>query len=699
MSTNNENDWVEGVNRESFASSVDATVRKSSDSEELIVPGGWKIESRISEPQETGEADVYRVSRSGEHRVAKVYRKLGDNAEAIKPSKDLLEVVRTLESRNVVRIYEHGMLADGRYYELMEFCEGRSLKELIRQAITEDRLREMVRQLAEALHALHGKGVAHRDLKPANVLIRSLKPIDVALADFGISCFANSHPYRGAKQFTLLYASPSQLVGGVATSDDWWSLGVIVLEAMWREHPLAGCSNDIDDINYRHANLQIEVPARFGDEWKQLCNGLLEARATDRWGYQQVLDWIGSSTVGSGKQAANLTPPIAAGELAALLKRAKLFLEDEEFESADKYAERVLDKDPECGEAYLYKLMVQLKVNTVDELGKGVEALADNKMYQKALRFGSEELRRGLEMCHRRWMDEERSVEEESERQRQLKREAKVELERLKTLEEKESQRLADEVKAKAEAMRARMASGGSFQAEAGERLVFGLAVRWIPSGRFPMGSSSSEPDRNSDEVQHEAVLTRGFFMAETECTQGQWELTMGSNPSEFKGADRPVEQVSWEEAVEYCRKLTAKQRAEGILPGGWEWRLPTEAEWEYAARAGTTGPRYGELDAIGWYDGNSGSQTHPVSQKAANAWGLYDMLGNVWEWCSDWHGDYPTGKVTDPMGPSSGSLRVFRGGSWLNDARSPRSATRNRFYPGFRYYDIGFRPALSSVR
>ena len=693
MSTDNENDWVERVNRESFASSVDATVRKSSDSEELIVPGGWKIESRISEPQETGEADVYRVSRSGEHRVAKVYRKLGDNAEAIKPSKDLLEVVRTLESRNVVRIYEHGMLADGRYYELMEFCEGRSLKELIRQAITEDRLREMVRQLAEALHALHGKGVAHRDLKPANVLIRSLKPIDVALADFGISCFANSHPYRGAKQFTLLYASPSQLVGGVATSDDWWSLGVIVLEAMWREHPLAGCSNDIDDINYRHANLQIEVPARFGDEWKQLCNGLLEARATDRWGYQQVLDWIGSSTVGSGKQAANLTPPIAAGELAALLKRAKLFLEDEEFESADKYAERVLDKDPECGEAYLYKLMVQLKVNTVDELGKGVEALADNKMYQKALRFGSEELRRGLEMCHRRWMDEERRVEEESERQRQLKREAKVELERLKTLEEKESQRLAAEAK---------MASmlGISRPFESGARGQAGvLVVRWIPAGWYIMGSPISEEGRDSNEIQHEVVLTRGFFMAETECTQAQWKAVMGSNPSEFKGADRPVEQVSWEEAVEYCRKLTAKQRAEGILPDGWEWRLPTEAEWEYAARAGTMGRRYGELDAIVWYDGNSGHETHPVSQKAANAWGLHDMMGNVWEWCSDWSGDYPTESVTDPMGPSSGSVRVLRGGSWRHFAARARSANRRGYDPGFRYDFLGFRPALSSVR
>jgi formylglycine-generating enzyme required for sulfatase activity len=616
-----------------------------------------------------------------------VYRKLGDNAESIKPSKDLLEVIRTLESRNVVRIYEHGMLADGRYYELMEFCEGRSLKGLIRQAITEDRLREMVRQLAEALHALHGKGVAHRDLKPANVLIRSLKPIDVALADFGISCFANSHPYRGAKQFTLLYASPSQLVGGVATSDDWWSLGVVVLEAMWREHPLAGCSNDIDDINYRHANLQIEVPARFGDEWKQLCNGLLEARATDRWGYQQVLDWIGSSTVGSGKQAANLTPPIAAGELAALLKRAKLFLEDEEFESADKYAERVLDKDPECGEAYLYKLMVQLKVKTVDELGKGVEALADNKMYQKALRFGSEELRRGLEMCHRRWMDEARRVEEESEQERQ---------------------RLVAEAKAEAESATVSIASNNVKLLQnqlrqnrpfaSGDRSRVGVFfVRWIPDGQFNMGSPTSEKGRSLGETQHEVVLSQGFFMAETECTQGQWKMVMGNNPSYRKGESLPVEQVSWNDAVEYCRKLTVKQK--GMFPVGWEWRLPTEAEWEYAARAWEAGERHGELDTIAWWSGNSGSETHAVGGKQANALGLHDMMGNVLEWCSDRYVEYPTKSVTNPAGPSLGLFRVVRGGSWGGDARDVRSAIRFRFGPDFRNDDLGFRPVLSSVR
>ena len=226
-----------------------------------------------------------------------------------------------------------------------------------------------------------------------------------------------------------------------------------------------------------------------------------------------------------------------------------------------------------------------------------------------------------------------------------------------------------------------------------------GIPVRWIPPGSFMMGSPDSEKERDSDETQHEVVLSQGFFMAETECTQGQWEAVMGGNPSYFKGTQRPVERVSWSEAVEYCRKLTAKQRTEGILPEGWEWRLPTEAEWEYAVRAGTTGARYGDLDTIAWHGGNSGRGTHPVSQKAANAWGLQDMMGNVWEWCSDWSGDYSTGSVTDPTGPSSGSSRVRRGGSWDYDARVARSASRSRSVPGFRYDFLGFRPALSSVR
>ena len=227
-----------------------------------------------------------------------------------------------------------------------------------------------------------------------------------------------------------------------------------------------------------------------------------------------------------------------------------------------------------------------------------------------------------------------------------------------------------------------------------------GTECVWCPPGQFMMGNPTSELDRDSDKVQHEVVLTRGFFLGETECTQGQWEAVMGSNPSGCKGSDRPVERVSWEEAVEYCRELTAKQCAEGILPEGWEWRLPTEAEWEYAARAGTTGERYGELDTIAWHGGNSGIQTHPVKQKTANAWGLYDMIGNVKEWCSDWHGYYPTGSETDPTGPNSGSSRVIRGGGWSTVVGNARSTYhRDGYGPGARVGTVGFRPALSSVR
>ena len=128
-------------------------------------------------------------------------------------------------------------------------------------------------------------------------------------------------------------------------------------------------------------------------------------------------------------------------------------------------------------------------------------------------------------------------------------------------------------------------------------------------------------------------------------------------------------------------------------------YRLPTEAEWECAARAGTTGPRYGELDAIAWWSGNAGGRTHVVKGRQANTWGLYDMLGNVSEWCGDWVGDYPTGVSTDPKGPDSGSGRVVRGGGWNDVAVHTRSALRGRYAPGLIEVDLGFRPALSSVR
>ena len=231
----------------------------------------------------------------------------------------------------------------------------------------------------------------------------------------------------------------------------------------------------------------------------------------------------------------------------------------------------------------------------------------------------------------------------------------------------------------------------------------------WINPGTFQMGSiEGTDPDRYKDEVPHRVKLTRGFWLLDHEVTQREYEWVMGNNPSRFKGdAAHPVEQVSWDDAVAFCKKLTDLDRSLKRIGLDQAYRLPTEAEWEYAARAGSTGARYtvdglgpaDSLNEIAWWMRNSNSKKHAVMGKKPNAWGLYDMLGNVWEWCSDWFGDYPSGDVTDPKGPSSGSYRVFRGGSWDVDSRDARSAKRRYNGPGSQNDNLGFRPALSSVR
>ena len=215
-----------------------------------------------------------------------------------------------------------------------------------------------------------------------------------------------------------------------------------------------------------------------------------------------------------------------------------------------------------------------------------------------------------------------------------------------------------------------------------------GMEFMWIAPGRFLMGSEDEEW-RLGDELQHEVRISEGFWMGKYEVTQGEWEAVMGANPSEFKycGPRCPVDSVLWTDAEEFIRRLNGRESGKG-----YRYRLPTEAEWEYAARAGTTGARYDVLGEIAWYDENSGDRTHPVGQKQANAWDLHDMLGNVWEWTGDWYGWYLSGSVTDPQGPSTGSARVVRGGGWNISARGVRSAARYYHSPGRRYGPVGFR-------
>lgn len=226
------------------------------------------------------------------------------------------------------------------------------------------------------------------------------------------------------------------------------------------------------------------------------------------------------------------------------------------------------------------------------------------------------------------------------------------------------------------------------------------LELIWVKPGTFVMGSPPDETGRNKAEgPQMKVTLSRGFWLGKTPVTQGQYTAFIGSNPSRFTevGSEGPAENVSWLDAMEFCEKLTARERAAGRLPDGYVYSLPTEAQWEYACRAGTTGSYSGNPEAMAWHKGNSGETTHPVAQKAPNPWGFYDMYGNVLQWCYDWYGDYPGGAVTDPSGPDRGHFRMARGGSWRVDLF--RSASRAGGSSGRRDYTLGFRLALVPAR
>ena len=206
-----------------------------------------------------------------------------------------------------------------------------------------------------------------------------------------------------------------------------------------------------------------------------------------------------------------------------------------------------------------------------------------------------------------------------------------------------------------------------------------GIEMLLVPPGTFMMGASPGDTQAGDGEKPaHEVTITNAFYLGRTEVTQAQWFKVMDTNPSHFRGELLPVDSVSWDDCQQFCAKTGMK--------------LPTEAQWEYACRAGTKGATYGDLDLIAWHGDNAGEETHAVGELQPNALGFFDMLGNVWEWCEDRDRSYSSGSVTNPTGPTTGTYRLLRGGSWITSSGYCRASQRDIGTPGYCYHYLGFR-------
>jgi formylglycine-generating enzyme required for sulfatase activity len=221
----------------------------------------------------------------------------------------------------------------------------------------------------------------------------------------------------------------------------------------------------------------------------------------------------------------------------------------------------------------------------------------------------------------------------------------------------------------------------------------------------IPLTNLVAIPSGTFIRLRYPVAITREFWIGKYEVTQGEYMALLGRNPSHFTGdSNRPVEKVSFFDAAAYCSGLTQRERNAGHLPADYEYRLPSEAEWEYACRAGSTnlysfGDDPGTADRFAWTAENSDTMTHPVGQKTPNAWGLHDMHGNVWEWCSDWFAPYTPGPLKDPTGPATSKYKVFKGGGWNQDIQYARSANRFMMSPSNGIHFVGFRITLGQLR
>ena len=672
-----------------------------------------------------GMADVYRAEdeRLGREVALKALPpEFARDPERIERFEREVRAAARLNHPNIVTVHEFGQ-GEGQHFYTMELMPGGDLKARIRahpQGMPAAEARPVALAVAQALAYAHRRGFVHRDVKPENILFdEEARP---QLTDFGIARAMESGTRMTATGMSIgspHYMSPEQAQGlEVDGRSDLYSLGVVLYEMLTGRLPF-DAANTIA-VALSHINDPVpELPPALA-AWQPVVDRLLAKSPEERYASARELAEV---------LAADTLPRAAATPAVAVRKEVEPFLDAPVRppstrvvpvrhkvgptrglkESGTRPAE--ISKRRGGIGAALAGAVLALAV-----VGIGYLALRDSKGPERVPTDGGgggKEVRpapEGLRLPSNPVNPPERirygSLTLELE-----PRDARVTLPDIEPryrpgvrLREG-SHRVVVRRDGYRDVTRTINVSGDTrvrialelVQPVVKSRVFDGIEFVWIPAGDFRMGSTSRHADSEEKPVTR-VRISRGFYLGKYEVTQGQWEGVMGSNPSRFKncGGNCPVERVSWDDVQEFIRKLNGKS-------GGRRYRLPTEAEWEYAARGGTTADTYAGdltnprgndpvLNRIAWYRENSGRRTHPVGRKAPNGWGLHDMLGNVWEWVGDWYGDYPGGTVTDPSGPGSGSYRVIRGGGWTLNARYCRSADRRGYSPGGRNNYLGFR-------
>ena len=561
-----------------------------------------------------------------------------DFEEGLRRFRDEAQALIDFDSHPSIVSCREFFRAHGTAYLVMAYEDGRSLAEVLARLeaegmpFTESDLLGVMTPLLEGLERVHAAGVLHRDIKPANILIRRQDGRPV-LIDFGAAKQATARFSKSQAPYTPGYAAFEQVadIGKLGPWTDMYGAGAV----MWRM--VAGGNRPWEPPH----------PVRVEQRSHAALGGTEDPMPS-------------ASKLGAGR---------FPSALLEVIDRCLRLRETERIQGSSELLEALRAVSDPTGIGSGRKEEVSEAEGGRDsDDGPGVRP--DRSLGAVA------------EPWIRDW-DALGGIRDPG-----FTEVAQAYIARYGTVPE------ASVWVAKAEGLLAELReveAARPVQREAGESWVSSLGMEfvWVPAGSFVMGSPIGEEGRFRRERQHEVRISQGFWIGKHEVTQGEWEAVMGAHPSRFSDCDPrcPVENVSWNDTQEFVRRLNTMECGRG-----YAYRLPTEAEWEYAARAGTTGARYGDLDEIAWYRDNSGGRTHPVGLKRANAWGLHDILGNMWEWTGDWNGEYPSGAVTDPKGPESGSHRVFRGGSWLNHARDVRSAHRLYHDPGVRPYNIGFR-------